>query len=152
MINLILHDIRSAHNVGSIFRTADGAEVARLFLTGYTPAPVDQFGRVNKEIAKTALGAEKVLAWQKVEAVEEVIRKLKNEGYQIIALEQAEGARDYREIRLGEKAAIILGNEVEGIDPVILKHCDLVAEIPMRGEKESLNVAVAAGIALFRWR
>lgn len=151
MINLILHNIRSAHNVGSIFRTADGAGVARLFLTGYTPAPSDQFGRVNKEIEKTALGAEKTLAWEKVEELDEVMRRLKSESYQIIALEQDEAALDYRELELGEKAAIILGNEVDGVAPEILKACDAIAEIPMRGEKESLNVAVAAGIALFRW-
>ncbi len=151
MIALILPDIRSAHNVGAIFRTAEAAGVSKIYLTGYTPAPVDQFGRVNKEIAKTALRAEKTIVWEKVENIFELIQKLKTEDWQLIALEQAKNSVDYREVKLGEKAAVLVGNEVEGIGEGILKLCDAVAEIPMRGSKESLNVAVATGVALFRW-
>ena len=122
-LNLILHNIRSAHNVGAIFRTADGAGVDKIYLTGYTPAPVDQFKRPNGEIKKTALGAEETVAWEKQEDISELITELKKSGVQIWALEQAE--------------------------PEILNLCDQVIEIPMRGIKESLNVAVATGIALF---
>ena len=155
---LILHDIRSAHNVGAIFRTADAVGVNKIYLTGYTPAPVDRFGRVNKEIAKTALGAETGSPWEKIENVSDLIRKLKAENYQLVALEQTENSVDYKTLTLkthqGESSvrlAVIVGNEVEGIAPEILNQCDAIAEIPMKGKKESLNVAVAAGVALFRW-
>lgn len=151
LISLILHDIRSAHNVGAIFRTAEGAGVRKIYLTGYTPTPVDNFGRVNKEIAKTALGAEKILAWEKTEDIFKLLDKLKKESTQIVALEQAADSVDYRKIKLNNDAAVIVGNEVTGIEPKVLDLCDVVAEIPMHGEKESLNVSVATGIALFRW-
>lgn len=150
-ISLILHNLRSAHNVGSIFRLADAAGVAKIFLTGYTPAPTDRFGRINKEIAKTALGAEKNIEWQKEEDIFWLIKKLKTENYQMVALEQATNSTDYRKIKLKNKTAVVLGNEVTGLESEILKQGALIAEIPMRGKKESLNVAVAAGIALFRW-
>ena len=149
-LNLILHNIRSAHNVGSIFRTADAAGVSKIYLIGYTPAPRDKFERANKEIAKTALGAEQSVKWKKVENVQDQISKLKQEGYKILALEQAENSVDYREAKLAGKTALILGNEVSGIESEILAECDQIIEISMRGEKESLNVSVAAGIALFR--
>jgi tRNA G18 (ribose-2'-O)-methylase SpoU len=137
--------------VGAIFRTAEGVGVSKIYLTGYTPAPVDEFGRANKEIAKTALGAEKTLRWERIENIFELIPKLKTEDWQLIALEQAKNSVDYREVTLGEKAVVLVGNEVEGVGEEILKLCDQVAEIPMRGSKESLNVAVAIGVALFRW-
>lgn len=150
MLELILHNIRSSHNVGSIFRTADGAGVAKLWLTGYTPAPLDQFKRVNNEIAKTALGAEQSVEWEKRENILELITELKKAGYQILALEQNEKSVDYREIKLAGKTALIVGNEVGGVEPEILNFCDQIIEIPMRGAKESLNVAVATGIAVFK--
>lgn len=150
-VSLILHDIRSSHNVGSIFRTADAVGVSKIYLSGYTPAPTDKFGRANKEIAKTALGAEQTIEWEKNENVWELIKKLKTDNQQLIALEQSSDSIDYKKVKINGAIAIILGNEVEGIAPEILKQCDLVAEIPMRGKKESLNVAVAAGVALFRW-
>lgn len=146
---LILHNIRSAHNVGAIFRTADAAGVRKLHLTGYTPAPRDKFQRINKEIAKTALGAEQTVAWEKVENVQDLMGKLRAEGWQLLALEQSEKSIDYRKVELKSKATLILGNEVGGIEPEILQQCDQIIEIPMKGEKESLNVSVAAGIALF---
>lgn len=147
---LVLVDIRSAHNVGSIFRTADAAGVRKIYLTGYTPAPLDRFGRPVKEIAKTALGAEQSVAWEKVGEINEFLKTLKDEQFKIIALEQAENSVDYKQVKITGPTAIVLGNEVGGLPPAILKLCDLVAEIPMRGQKESLNVAVAAGIFLFR--
>jgi tRNA G18 (ribose-2'-O)-methylase SpoU len=148
---LILHDLRSAHNVGAIFRTADSIGVEKIYLTGYTPAPVDQFGRANKEIAKTALGAEQTLPWEKTEDIFELTKKLQANSYKLLALEQSPQAVDYKTITIADPTAIILGNEVAGINPEILAACDQVAQIPMRGTKESLNVAVACGIALFRW-
>lgn len=149
-LELILHNIRSNHNVGSIFRTADGAGVTKLWLTGYTPAPVDQFKRVNNEIAKTALGAEQTLEWEKRENILELIAELKKEGYKILALEQNEKSVDYREVKLAGRTALIVGNEVGGVEREILNLCDQITEIPMRGSKESLNVAVATGIVVFK--
>lgn len=149
-ISLILHDIRSAHNVGAIFRTADTAGVKKVWLTGYTPAPQDKFERVNKAIAKTALGAEQTVAWEKCESIFDLIFKLKADSWQLIALEQDEKSVDYKTIKPAGDIALILGNEVGGIAPEILEKCDQIIQIPMRGTKESLNVATAAGIALFR--
>lgn len=135
--------------MGSIFRTADGAGVGKLWLSGYTPAPLDQFKRVNGEIAKTALGAEQDVAWEKREDILDLISDLKKEGYQIWALEQSDKSVDYRRVKLTEKTALIVGNEVGGVEPEVLTECDRIIEIPMRGAKESLNVAVATGVAVF---
>ena len=148
-ICLILHNLRSAHNVGAIFRTAEAAGVAKLYLTGYTPAPRDRFGRTNRELSKTALGAEEYLAWSKVASLNRLLLRLKREGVQLLALEQAEGSLDYRKVKIKKPFAVIVGNEVRGLSPSVLKHCDIVVELPMRGRKESLNVAVAAGIFLY---
>lgn len=148
-LELILYNIRSSHNVGSIFRTADGAGVNKLWLVGYTPAPLDQFKRVNNEIAKTALGAEKTLRWEKYDNIQNLISELKKSGYQIWALEQNEKSVDYRKVKLVGKTALMVGNEVGGIEPEVLNLCDKIIEIPMRGEKESLNVAVATGVAVY---
>ena len=147
---LVLPDIRSSLNVGSIFRTADACGVSKIYLTGYTPAPVDQFGRDDKQIAKTALGAEKNIPWEKVESVTKLITKLKKEGFYLVAIEQAENSVDYKKVKDQTKTAFIFGNEVEGLSKSILKKCDVIAEIPMMGDKESLNISVSAGVALFR--
>lgn len=147
---LILPNIRSALNVGAIFRTCDAVGVDKVYLTGYTPRPTDKFGRIQKDIAKSALGAEQWIPWEYEESLEKLITKLKKEGYQIIALEQDEKSVDYRKVKVGEKVAIILGEEVNGLDKKILKKCDVIAEIPMYGKKESLNVSVACGVALFK--
>jgi len=136
--------------VGSIFRTADGAGLQKIWLVGYTPAPLDQFRRVNSEIAKTALGAEQTLRWERREDILDLITELKKAGYQIWALEQNEKSADYREAKLAGKTALIVGNEVGGIESEVLKLCDKIIEIPMRGEKESLNVSVATGVAVFK--
>ena len=156
-ICLILHNLRSAYNVGAIFRTAAclpmrqvGIGVEKIYLTGYTPTPVDRFGRPNRAIAKTALGAEKFMDWKKFSSLSLLLKKLKIDR-QLIALEQSPNSVDYRRVKIVRPAAILLGNEVRGLSSAILKQCDLVAEIPMRGRKESLNVGVAAGIALFQW-
>jgi tRNA G18 (ribose-2'-O)-methylase SpoU len=149
-IVVILDNIRSTHNVGSIFRTADAVGVDRLILCGTTPTPIDRFGRERKDIAKVALGAEKSVAWKYEKETAEAVKKLKKAGYQMVAVEQAENSVDYKKVKIKNKTAFIVGEEVRGIKPEILKLADMVAEIPMRGEKESLNVSVAFGVALFR--
>ncbi len=147
---LILDNIRSSHNVGSIFRTADALGISKIYLVGYTPKPIDRFGRVAPEITKTALGAEKTIPWEAVASTEEIINILKKEKFQIIALEQSSKSVDYKKVKIKNRSVIILGNEVLGIDKKILSLCDIIAEIPMDGKKESLNVAVAFGVAGFR--
>lgn len=146
---LILPNIRSAINVGSIFRTADAIGINKIYLAGYTPRPTDKFGRIQKDIAKSALGAETWVSWGYEEDINKILRKLKKENYQIIAVEQDKDSVDYRKVKVGDKVVIIMGEEVNGLDKKILKKCDVIAEIPMKGKKESLNVSVACGIALF---
>jgi 23S rRNA (guanosine2251-2'-O)-methyltransferase len=147
---LILSNIRSAINVGAIFRTADAVGIDKIFLVGCTPRPTDQFGRTQKDIAKSALGAETWIPWEYKKRLPAVINKLKRDGYIIIAIEQNEKSIDYRKIKIPMRAAFILGPEVEGLNKKILNKCDLIAEIPMHGKKESLNVSVACGVALFQ--
>ena len=147
---LILPDIRSAINVGAMFRTADAVGVDKIYLTGFTPRPTDKFGRIQKDIKKSALGAEESVPWEYKESLEKLILKLKKEGFQIIAIEQNQKSVDYRKVKTKEKVAIILGGEVLGLSHKILNRCDVIAEIPMHGKKESLNVSVACGVALFR--
>lgn len=147
---LILPDIRSAINIGSVFRTADAVGISKIYMTGYTPTPADKFGRTQKDIAKSALGAETWIPWEYKKDIFSLLRKLKKEEYTIIAIEQDEKAVDYRKVKVKNKTAIILGPEVLGLDKKILNQCDVIAEIPMHGKKESLNVSVACGVALFR--
>lgn len=147
---LILPDIRSALNVGAIFRTADAVGIDKTYLVGCTPRPTDKFDRVQKDIAKSALGAEETVPWEYKKTLVPLIKSLKKEGYTIIALEQNQKAIDYRKIKIPKKVAIILGPEVTGLDKKILSKCDAITYIPMYGKKESLNVSVACGVALFR--
>ncbi len=147
---VILHNIRSNHNVGSIFRTSDAAGVTEIILSGYTPTPLDRFGRDVKEISKTALGAQMSIPWKKVKSAKKEILRLKKENFVIIAIEQAKNSVDYKKVKTKNKTVFIVGNEVDGLPKDILDLCDVVAEIPMKGKKESLNVSVAFGIALFR--
>lgn len=147
---LILNNIRSVHNVGSIFRTAEAAGIEKICCTGTTPTPRDRFNNKRKDFAKVSLGAEDMIGWQYVENAAVLVGKLKDDGYQIIAVEQTKDSVDYRKIRTKDRTAIIVGNEIDGVDKKLLKMSDIVAEIPLRGKKESLNVSVALGIALFR--
>jgi len=151
-IALWLHNIRSAHNVGSIFRTADAAGVQKIFLSGYTPRPIDRFGRVQKEIAKTALGAEMTTSWTYHTAPASVRRTLHKEGWQLVGVEQDARSIDYRTQRITKPTVFLLGEEVEGISSQLRRACEYIVEIPMHGKKESLNVSVAAGIILFSLR
>lgn len=150
-IYLILHNIRSAENVGAIFRTADAVGVAHIYLSGYTPRPIDQFGRASSKIAKTALGAEKTIAWDYLKNVSLIIKKLKELKTAIVAVEQDKQSSDYKKFRLSTTTAFIFGNEVSGLSKSVLSKCDKIIEIPMKGQKESLNVSVATGVILFHF-
>lgn len=148
-IAVLLHNVRSAHNVGSVFRTAEAAGATRIYLSGYTPQPADRFGRVRKDIAKTALGAETLVPWEYAKSINAKIMKLKSAGWDIIGVEQDARARDYRSFKLRKPTIFAFGNELRGLSSELRKRCDTLIEIPMRGKKESLNVSVAAGIILF---
>jgi 23S rRNA (guanosine2251-2'-O)-methyltransferase len=147
---VLLHNLRSMHNVGSIFRTADAIGVSRILITGYTPRPLDRFGRAVKEIEKTALGAQLTIPWESYETWNEAIEKARSIDFSILALEQDEGSIDYKEYVPAPKTLIVLGEEVEGIPQDLRAACDATIEIPMRGNKESLNVSVAFGVAVYR--
>lgn len=146
---VLLHNIRSAHNVGSIFRTADGAGVVEIILSGYTPCPIDRFGRPQKDIAKTALGAENSISWRYVKSPMQAIKQLKRTGICVVGVEQDVRAADYRSFKEIGPMLYLFGNEVRGLSRALRDACDVILEIPMHGSKESLNVSVAAGVALF---
>ncbi|MFA6269637.1 MAG: TrmH family RNA methyltransferase [Candidatus Paceibacterota bacterium] len=165
---VILNNIRSNENVGSIFRTCDAVGVTKIILVGYTPTPVDRFGRENKGLTKASLGAEKNIEWEKVESLEEAISSLKNNLVRsqlpsksrsqdyfsdclVVGIEQDSEAIDYKKIKdlKTENLVLVFGNEVEGLSKEDLKICDVVAQLPMLGQKESLNVAVCAGVVLY---
>ena len=143
---VILDNIRSVYNVGSIFRTSDALGIDKIYLCGCTPAPIDRFGRVRKDLAKVALGAENDIAWEYCVDTKEIVKRLKKEGVQIIAVEQDKKSIDFKKVKVKYPVAIVMGNEVDGIDKKTSTLCDVIAEIPMAGNKESLNVSVAFGI------
>lgn len=155
---VILNNIRSSENVGSIFRTCDAAGVSKIILVGITPTPLDRFGRENKGLAKAALGAEKFVEWEHAGDLKEIIEKWKEakmERFKIVGVEQSENSIDYRSLKTQipdsgfQLLVLVFGNEVEGLSKEDLSLCDIVAEIPMKGKKESLNVAVSVGIVLY---
>lgn len=136
--------------MGSIFRTADAAGVTKIILSGYTPVPLDRFGRARKDFNKVSLGAEKTVAWEQTKQIASALKQLKKDGYELVAVEQDKKSVSLFDYRPSHpKIALIFGNEVNGLSNSVLKHADIVVEIPMRGKKESLNVSVAAGVALF---
>jgi 23S rRNA (guanosine2251-2'-O)-methyltransferase len=149
-VAVLLHNIRSTHNVGSIFRTADALGVTKIYFSGYTPTPLDRFGRPRKDVAKVALGAEKDIAWEQVSDPSDLITSLKKEKYTTIAIEQHVRSVDYKKVKVSCPVLFVVGNEVDGVEDSLLDCVDVIAEIPMRGNKESLNVSVAFGVALFR--
>ena len=149
---LILHNIRSSHNVGSMFRTGDAAGVSRIILSGYTPGPIDPHGKVRKEFVKVSLGAENYIPWERTKTLAQAIKKVKKAGATIIGVEQSKNSTPlfaYKPPK-DKPLAILMGNEVIGISKQGLSHCDAIVEIPMKGKKESLNVSVACGIVLFQ--
>ena len=148
---ILLDDIRSVHNVGSIFRTAETLGISHIYCAGTTPVPIDRFGRKRKDFVKVSLGAEESVKWDHVSLATQLVTQLKSEGFQVIALEQSERAVDYKTVHPDRsKLLIILGSEVEGISKELLDLSDVIADIPMRGKKESLNVSVAGAVFLFR--
>ena len=146
-IIVILDNIRSTYNVGAIFRSADAAGVNKIYWCGITPTPP------NPKISKVALGAENYITWEKAKTTWCLSEKLKKDGYFIIALEQGEKAKNIFKNKFNKKhnkIALLLGPEVKGLSNKILKRADGLLEIPMFGKKESLNVAVAFGIAIYQ--
>lgn len=151
---VVLDNIRSSQNVGSIFRTGDAVNVEEIYLCGVTPTPLDRFGFENKQLTKVSLKAENYVKWIHLQSLHDAIKILRKNAYTIIALEQNPKSIPYNSEKLKkinwEKTALILGQEVEGIDKESLGNADYIIEIPMLGKKESLNVAVAFGIAIYR--
>lgn len=150
-ILVILDNIRSVQNVGAIFRTADAIGVDKIFLCGITPTPIDRFGRERSDLHKSALGAEKKVSWEHHSSTLECVTKLKAEGYTVMSVEQSKNSIDYKEVIPNQKTVCVFGNEVNGVASDVLELSDIVAELPMGGIKESLNVAVTFGISMFRF-
>lgn len=154
-IIVIAHNIRSTHNVGAIFRTCEGFGIKKIILSGYTPYPkqandtrlphISQ--KLSDQIHKTALGAENIVPFEHHETPG--LQLLRDEGFVIVGLEQDERSVMLPDYHPPEKIALLLGEEVEGIAPSLRSECDTLVEIPMKGQKESFNVSVAAGIALY---
>lgn len=144
---VLLDSIRSSYNVGSIFRTSDGAMIEKLYLCGYTPHPP------KKEVLKTALGSHESVEWEFVKEPKDVIIELKEKGYKICALELTDGSRPHYKLEKTDMPiCLLIGNEITGVSQDLIDLCDLSIEIPQYGIKQSLNVAVAYGIAVFELR
>lgn len=153
-IHLLLHNIRSAHNVGAVFRSADAFGADKIWLTGYTPQPIDRHGRPRTDIAKTALGTEERVAWEARPRPQSVIRTMRAQGFAVVAVEQDEKAIPLSHHTSPPEqagACFLMGNEVHGVSRALREQCDEIVEIPLHGEKESLNVSVAAGIILYHY-
>ncbi|HSX24295.1 MAG TPA: TrmH family RNA methyltransferase [Candidatus Saccharimonadales bacterium] len=159
-IILIAHNLRSCHNVGSLLRTVDGLGVDRVFLTGYTPYPLERAderlphlaAKINKQIQKTALGADQSVAWQHSPDVFKVIRSLQADGFSVVALEQSGETIELPGWKVPVHAALVVGSETDGLETGILEACDAIVAIPMFGKKESFNVVQAAAMALYHCR
>ncbi len=146
-VYVILNSIRSAYNVGSIFRTSDGAMVEKLYICGYTPHPP------QKDVLKTALGAQESVNWECIEDPAKIVNYLKKKGVKIYALEQTDSSiPHYYLTKQDFPLCLILGNEITGVSQELIDLCDVSIEIPQFGIKQSLNVSVAYGIAIFELR
>ena len=146
---IVLDTIRSTHNVGAIFRTADGAGIDHVYLVGYTPQPVDRFGREVSAIAKTALGAEKTIPWTHFATTSALLHALREEQLTVVAIEQVDTSRSIYSYQAPQRVAYVFGNEIDGVQAELCAHAAAVLHIPMCGVKESLNVSVSVGIALY---
>ncbi len=156
-IVIVLHNIRSVFNVASAFRTAEGAGARRVYITGYTPSPVDRFGNMREAFTKVSLGAEKTLPWKCIKKIDSAIDEIRNEGFTVVGVEQSPDSISYANLSIRKKlhnarVAFVFGNEVRGLSSSVLRKTDILIEIPMAGEKESLNVSVALGVILFTFR
>lgn len=147
---LVLENIRSVENTGSIFRTAECLGVSKIVLVGTTPAPLDRFGRKRSDFAKVSLGAEELVDWDYFTDIDLALNSLRESGFQIISLEQTnDSSKNIKNFNPRDQFALVVGNEVDGVSKRALESSEVILEIPMQGKKESLNVAVATGIALF---
>lgn len=146
-ICIILDDVRSLNNVGAVFRTADAFRTAHIYLCGITGTPP------HREIHKTALGATDSVPWSYHEDCTQLVHQLKENGYKVIAVEQAQGSTNLKEFKIptSEKFALIFGNEVNGINQKVVDHADLCLEIPQSGTKHSLNISVSIGIVIWEF-
>jgi len=135
--------------VGAIFRTADGAGFSKIFLFGHTPAPIDRFGRIQSEIKKTSLGASETMLWEKVEDLTDFLQLQKNNSVSVVALEQTKRSLPLKEFSVPQSVLYVVGNEIDGVSEEVITAADTVVELPMLGEKESLNVSVSAGILMY---
>jgi 23S rRNA (guanosine2251-2'-O)-methyltransferase len=159
-IILVVHNVRSAHNVGALLRTADGLGIYKVTLSGYTPYPAaaedDRLPHIaqktNRSIQKTALGAETSVVWEKIDNIQDYLNHLRSEGYQIAALEQTAASQNLPDFKPPNKLALVVGNEIEGLDTELLNSINIRLQIPMLGAKESFNVAAAAAMALYHLR
>ncbi len=159
-IIVVAHNLRSTHNVGSLLRTAEGLGVETVYLTGYTPYPLAENDerlphlaqKIDRQIVKTSLGAELLIRWHQQPDIIEVLSDLKPRGFYIAALEQVKASVSLPDFRAPEKIALVVGREVEGLEPEVLAMCDAALEIPMFGKKESFNVVQAAAMALYHLR
>ena len=149
---VVLDNLRSVYNVGSIFRTANAAGIEKIILCGTTPTPLDKKGAPRKDFAKVALGAENAVSWEYYEDTITTLKQLKGEGYYVVAFEQDEKSVDYKAIDIEGRVdvAFVIGPEVTGMAKEVLESVDVIAEIPMLGTKESLNVTIAFGIGVYR--
>lgn len=145
-IRLLAYNVRSLWNVGAFFRTCDALHIEHLYLAGYTGHPP------RKEISKTALGAEEFIPWEQCKDPVGAISNLKKEGWQIVSLELTKDSEVLDDIKLTDQVCLIVGHELDGVPSELIELSDVVTHIPMLGQKESLNVAVATGIALYRLR
>lgn len=144
---VILDNVRSMHNIGSVFRTADAFLIQKVYLCGITATPP------HKEIRKTALGATESVEWEHVKDIQHLVSNLKSEGYSILSIEQAEGSVNLSdfEIQSDQKYALIFGNEVDGVQQEVINQSDYCLEIPQSGTKHSLNISVCAGIVMWEF-
>lgn len=144
---VVLDNIRSMHNVGAVFRTSDAFLIEKIFLCGITAIPP------HKEIHKTAIGATESVDWEYVEDSVELVKKLKTEHYTIVSIEQVENSIEFQhyDVDTDQKYAIVMGNEVDGVQQEIVNETDVCLEIPQSGTKHSLNVSVCTGIVLWKW-
>lgn len=159
-IILVAHNLRSCHNVGSLLRTAEGLGVSKVILSGYTPHPYHDNDRrmphealkITKQIHKTALGAEDMVRWEWHADLLPVLGVLRRDGWEIAAVEQTEDSRELPKFHPSKKVVLVMGREVEGLEPEVLAVCDEALEIPMFGKKESFNVVQAAAMAMYHCR
>ena len=148
---VVLDNVRSIFNVGSVFRTADALGAEKIYLCGLTPSPLDKLGRIRPKFVKTSLGSESSVPFEKQVSTARVLGGLKKSGYKILAIEQDKNSIPYYRFKpRNDKYALVVGHEVRGLSPVVLGRADKILEIPMAGMKESLNVAIAFSVVAYQ--